>query len=101
MVALSRSVADLTARRRALDIALIRALGGGYQEAGDSCWPTTRLRPPRPIPKPLSKTHLKPAKRRWRGSQSAKSCCATWRSLRAGTRRVGEEGVQTVKIRVA
>ncbi|MBB5704886.1 efflux transporter outer membrane subunit [Sphingopyxis panaciterrulae] len=35
MVALSRSVADLAARQRALDIALIRALGGGYQEAGD------------------------------------------------------------------
>ncbi len=31
MVALSRSVADLTARQRALDIALIRALGGGYR----------------------------------------------------------------------
>lgn len=33
MVALSRSVADLEARRLSLDIALIRALGGGYQAA--------------------------------------------------------------------
>ncbi|NIJ38961.1 NodT family efflux transporter outer membrane factor (OMF) lipoprotein [Sphingopyxis panaciterrae] len=31
MVALSRSVADLEARQRTLDIALIRALGGGYR----------------------------------------------------------------------
>ncbi len=31
MVALSRSVSDLEARQRALDIALIRALGGGYR----------------------------------------------------------------------
>jgi NodT family efflux transporter outer membrane factor (OMF) lipoprotein len=31
MVALSRSVAELEARERALDIALIRALGGGYR----------------------------------------------------------------------
>jgi len=31
MVALSRSVAELEARQRALDIALIRALGGGYR----------------------------------------------------------------------
>jgi len=30
MVALSRAVADLEARKRTLDIALIRALGGGY-----------------------------------------------------------------------
>src|SRR3546814_8140383 len=43
MVALSRSVADLAARQRALDIALIRALGGGYQEAGDRDRKSTRL----------------------------------------------------------
>lgn len=31
MVALSRAVAELEARERALDVALIRALGGGYR----------------------------------------------------------------------
>ena len=31
MVALSRAVADLEARQLSLDIALIRALGGGYR----------------------------------------------------------------------
>lgn len=35
MVALSSAVADLEARARALDIALIRALGGGYQATGE------------------------------------------------------------------
>ena len=33
MVALRRAVADLEARRLLLDIALIRALGGGYRAA--------------------------------------------------------------------
>ena len=36
MVALSRAVADLEARERTLDIALIRALGGGYQAEGEN-----------------------------------------------------------------
>lgn len=31
MIALNRAVTDLEARQLALDIALIRALGGGYQ----------------------------------------------------------------------
>jgi NodT family efflux transporter outer membrane factor (OMF) lipoprotein len=36
MVALSRSVADLEARKLTLDIALIRALGGGYRAANNT-----------------------------------------------------------------
>ncbi|WOF43576.1 efflux transporter outer membrane subunit [Sphingopyxis indica] len=35
MVVLSRAVADLEARERSLDIALIRALGGGYRAEGE------------------------------------------------------------------